>query len=958
MSRTHGLAFGTMLLAVALVASIGSPLPSQGPAVPPRATAHPTPLVSSDSTLQRDAGTAAYPSTVIGPIQGKYFLGNTSLPFGPAAAATSVVVNPVTQTFYTANYGAGTITAASESDGRVLRSAIVGSFFSGFYPTSLVAVPASNAVYVGMVAPTTGFILVLDGTTLGVRANLSMSGAPTGIFEPAYDSGAYDPSSNQVFFTNYSNGILLAIHVATNRATYVLCPAIGCIGAPIAVAAPLGELVATTYGPNLVIYNTTTDTSVAMVAAPPGAKTFGIAYLPGPQVLVAGNVSGSNSGVFFEWNLSSRAYLGTLPHDPAYVVDVVFDTAHQDIVATGENGSLRIVAVNQGTGAVDGFYQAGPGSGSFFSLALDPPANVVLACGLTNNSSIAFNLPALTPVVRYASFPYHQVGVAVDPTTGTVFTLGLFPHSIRASSEVSGTTLWTDYLSRGYFNEISNEAVVDPSTGTLYVAIAGVGLVGVFNETTGAMVGQIALPATVNATTIAVDPAAQQLYVGQTNGSVSIWSTSTRTLLANVPTPGFVPCAAAASTSRHEAYFTDCAPIGHVTTIKGPALARGSTYTTGSDPSGITLDPSGIIYTADLGAGTVTRINTSSGTVLPPLALGGYLPRDIAIDARDGILALTSLQAETIELVDPQNGTHLGFLIVHTSSWAITFDSASTVFIAPLYTPGQTFELRELTAPAAPTSLTATAGNGTIQAQWSAPPTIGVAISNYTVALATAAAGPWGSPHDVTATNYTYTGLTDGTRYFVTVTATTVVGTSPHSAVANATPLGVPFPPTAVLAIGVSSTSINVTWAPPATTEGAPVGFYSLKWAVAGSLAWTTIREGAVLATLITGLSPSTNYTVIVIASNSVGASNPSTQSTAATQPSPAVHHPPASSAFTSSSNLLLYLIVGIAIAAVALAFVKMRGKKAVQRSGDSDTGPMVPPPAHGSGRTPPPGAL
>ncbi|MBV9923318.1 MAG: DUF1929 domain-containing protein [Pseudonocardia sp.] len=103
-----------------------------------------------------------------------------------------------------------------------------------------------------------------------------------------------------------------------------------------------------------------------------------------------------------------------------------------------------------------------------------------------------------------------------------------------------------------------------------------------------------------------------------------------------------------------------------------------------------------------------------------------------------------------------------------------------------------------LSAPATPTNVSATAGNASATVSWTAPDDGNSPITSYTVT-------PWvngtaqtpvtvsGGPPVPTTT--TVTGLTNGTQYTFTVTATNTIGTSQQSAPSNAvTPSAAPPP--------------------------------------------------------------------------------------------------------------------------------------------------------------------
>ncbi|QMV43160.1 cellulase family glycosylhydrolase [Cohnella cholangitidis] len=87
--------------------------------------------------------------------------------------------------------------------------------------------------------------------------------------------------------------------------------------------------------------------------------------------------------------------------------------------------------------------------------------------------------------------------------------------------------------------------------------------------------------------------------------------------------------------------------------------------------------------------------------------------------------------------------------------------------------------------PAAPTGLTATAGNAQASLSWTASS----GATSYTVKRAATSGGPYADvATGVTSTSYTNTGLTNGTTYYYVVSATNSAGTSANSSQASATP--------------------------------------------------------------------------------------------------------------------------------------------------------------------------
>lgn len=191
------------------------------------------------------------------------------------------------------------------------------------------------------------------------------------------------------------------------------------------------------------------------------------------------------------------------------------------------------------------------------------------------------------------------------------------------------------------------------------------------------------------------------------------------------------------------------------------------------------------------------------------------------------------------------------------------------------------------TVPQAPTIGTATGANTTASVTFTPGATGGAAVSTYT-----ATSTPSSITGSASSSPITVSGLTNGTGYTFTVTATNANGTSLASAASNSTiPATVPVAPT----IGTLSPTPQVAFGSTPTMSiaftangdgGAPITSY--KYSTNGGTTYATASGTTSPLTLATQSNGSafvtgTSYSVLLKAVNSIGDSSASSASNSAT---------------------------------------------------------------------------
>jgi uncharacterized protein (TIGR02145 family) len=297
-------------------------------------------------------------------------------------------------------------------------------------------------------------------------------------------------------------------------------------------------------------------------------------------------------------------------------------------------------------------------------------------------------------------------------------------------------------------------------------------------------------------------------------------------------------------------------------------LTDGKEIVYGSEISFSTIPSSTVPGAPTIGIATAGNAQATV-TFTAPSSNGGSNITGYTVTSSPGGFIATGSESP-ITVTGLTNGTAYIFTVTATNASGTGPASSASNSVTPSPTS---------TVPGAPTIGTATAGNAQATVTFTAPGSNGGSvITGYTVTSSSGGFTATGSVSPITVT-----GLTNGTAYTFTVTATNANGTGPASSASNpVTPSPtstVPGAPTIGTATA-GNAQATITFTAPGSNGGSIITGYTLTSSPGGFTA-----TGSASPITVTGLTNGTAYTFTVTATNANGTGPASSASNSVTLP-------------------------------------------------------------------------
>lgn len=776
--------------------------------------------------------------------------GTTNVVTNIAATALNgkVAVNPLTNRIYLTNTSTNILTVVDGATNGVVTTLGMGSL-----PYALAINAETNKIYVAN--HNSNNVSVVDGATHSI-ATVAVGTNPNAIAVNPVTEEVYVTNRNSSFVTQFDGHYRFAVNIPTGGNTWdvavnpvtgrvfvtnwssdnvtVLSPT-GAAGGPQATVSIAGGNATSRAAPtaNISVCCTPYETSPAIrgvyLRMHDENGVFTGTAGTGPFSINLSSVrSGLNFGVVYPIDTSEGSATnpgGNVSGGAGTVIG-----APSVFAFTKVNTPAIITPSPLPNGAVNAAYSlqvattGGAGALTFDSTGMWPPGVSMSTSGLISGTPTTTGFYTVSVIATDSSgssgsqiFPFTIVtGLPTAPTMGTA-----------TGADRSATITFTPSSSNGgtpitIYEAISSPGNITASCTAPCSSITVNGLTNAFIYTFRVRavnaVGAGPYSGNSNSVTPAGLPGAPPLTGVQAgNGEVKVSFT-------NAASNGALISSYTATASPGGATGT-CIVMGSCTSIVVSGLTNGVAYTftvtaTNAAGTGPASAPSMPVTPADVPGppviGSATAGNNQATVTFSPPAYAGGAP----ITAYTAVARFTALSAtcaapcSSITIPGLTNGVTYDFVVTATNAIGTSLPSAVSNTVYPAGPPN------------APTNVAASAGNAVATVTF----TPSSQNNGFPISIYVATASPGGVANFCTApcTLINVTGLTNGTAYTFTVTASNARGTGAASAPSNSVvPLGPPAPPV-ITSVPPPNATLNVAYSHTVKANASPLATCSV----------------------------------------------------------------------------------------------------------------------------------
>jgi YVTN family beta-propeller protein len=297
--------------------------------------------------------------------------------------------------------------------------------------------------------------------------------------------------------------------------------------------------------------------------------------------------------------------------------------------------------------------------------------------------SYSFAITVVTVDPTSLTLGGRPLGAAVDPTTGTVYV------AVRSSNQVSVIDGATHTVTATILVGSNPWGVaVDPSTHTVYVANHDSNSVSVIDGNTDTV--STTIPVGTTPTNVGVDPTTDTVYVTN-NGSanVSVINGKTDTVSTTIAV-GSSPIGAGVDPTTDTVYVTNNGSAS-VSVVNGKTDTVSTTIAVGIHPFGVGVDyTTHTVYVSEgdfadgFSSENVAVIDGTTNTVSTTIPVGAT-PANIGVDVATHTVYVANFDgvSDTVSVIDGLTSTVATTLQVGTNPWGVAVDpSTHAVYVA------------------------------------------------------------------------------------------------------------------------------------------------------------------------------------------------------------------------------------------------------------------------------------